>query len=130
MNAFTTTPRKDLTEQQRAKFFFERGGHCEECGIKIRAGSRWEVDSGEIDHDESLECGGTNDRNNMRLLCHPCHGAKTSKDRAKAAKTRRVATRGIVPEAHRKKSKLSKPIGMDYSWTLRRYLPKQPAGEE
>ena len=125
MNAFVTTPRRSLTDQQRAKLFLERGGKCEICGRKIRSGDRWD-----FDHTLALQNGGTNDRDNLKIACGICHGAKTKTDRAKASKTRSVATRGIVPEAHRKKSKLSKPIGMDYSWTLRRYLPKQPAGEE
>jgi 5-methylcytosine-specific restriction endonuclease McrA len=104
VNPFQTTPRVDLTAQQRAKFFYERGGTCAECKNKIRAGTKWE-----IDHKESLENQGSNEPENLQLLCAICHGAKTPLDRAKAAKTRSVATRGIVPEAHRTKSKLHNP---------------------
>jgi 5-methylcytosine-specific restriction enzyme A len=116
MNAFTTTPRKSLTEPQRVKLFLERGGRCEECGVKIRQGTVWE-----LDHALSLENGGTNDLDNLRILCRACHAAKTPGDRAKAAKTRAVAVRGIIPERHRKKSRLSKRENVRYDWQTGRY---------
>lgn len=39
------------------------------------------VNRGEIDHILSLEDNGTNDDNNLQLLCVPCHKEKTAKDR-------------------------------------------------
>ncbi len=126
MNPFETTPRKDLTEQQRTRFFFERGGTCAECKNKIRAGTKWE-----IDHIQSLENGGTNEPENLQLLCAICHGAKTPGDRKQAAKGRRVATRTFVPEAHRQKSRLKKPHGMKWDWVRGGYRPvEREWGEE
>jgi len=116
MSAFVTTPRRAFTDQQRAKLFLERGGVCEVCGIKIRSGMVWE-----LEHRLSLENGGSNDPDNLAVSCKACHAAKTPGDRAKAAKTRSVATRGIVPEAHRQKSALSKREGYKFNWSKRRY---------
>ncbi len=122
MNPFQTTPRKRLTDQQRAKLFLERGGKCAECGIKIRSGMVWE-----FDHALSLENGGNNEPDNLVLLCRNCHASKTPSDRAKAAKARAIATRGIVPEAHRQKSSLAKRPGMKYDWKARRYVREEDA---
>ena len=121
MSAFTTTPRRSLSDQQRAKLFLERGGCCADCRRKIRSGEVWE-----LDHALSLENGGTNDPSNLVLLCRACHSAKTPGDRAKAAKTRSVATRGIVPERHRQKSMLSKRDGWKFNWKARRYERIEP----
>ena len=46
---------------------------CQHCNIAVR--------TGEIDHIIPLELGGTNDDNNLHLLCSPCHLKKTAKDR-------------------------------------------------
>lgn len=74
------TKRKSLTQKRRVAFFLERGGRCEECGLKLLA-RRWE-----IDHIIALTNGGTNDPKNLRLLCEPCHKAKTRTDKGTMAK--------------------------------------------
>lgn len=127
MTAFLTTPRRSLTDQQSAKLFLERGGKCESCTRKITPGEGgWDWD-----HRLSLENGGSNDPGNLQLLCKNCHVAKTATDRKTAAKTRSVATRGIVPEAHRQKSRLAKQPGFKFDWGKRRYVygAEDPTGE-
>ena len=117
MNAFTTTPRRSLTDQQSAALFLERGGKCGICGRKVRSGERWDWD-----HILALSNGGQNDRDNLQIACGICHASKTKADAKTAAKTRSVATRGIVPEAHRKKSRLSKRANVRYDWQAGRYF--------
>ena len=122
MSAFEPTPRKGMTKLQRARFFTERGGHCEECGIKLRPGSKWEIGNWQRDHTLALAHGGTDcDATNTRLLCVPCHGSKTKSDQKQTAKIRRVAAQNIVPHAHRQKSALSKREGYKFNWSKRRY---------
>ena len=125
MNAFTTTPRRSLTDQQSAKLFLERGGKCEICMRNIRSGEVWAWD-----HVLALQNSGTNAEGNLQLACGICHAAKTKADAKTAAKTRSVATRGIVPEAHRRKSRLAKQEGFTFDWSRRRYVPRHTAGEE
>ena len=42
----------------------------------------------------------------------------------KAAKSRAIATSCIVPEKHKRKSRLSKPDGMRWDWRGRRWVPE------
>lgn len=98
-NPFKTTARRTLTPKQRAEFFAEREGECACCGRRIRPGEKWDVD-----HIVSLENQGSNDPENLQLLCEFCHGAKTPADRKQAATTRRKNTKNIVPRAHQKRS--------------------------
>lgn len=55
---------------------FERArGRCESCGIALEPGA-WECD-----HLVALRDGGTNEVDNLRILCRPCHKAKTGRAR-------------------------------------------------
>lgn len=57
---------------------FERArGRCENCGIHL-ANGEWESD-----HVIPIRDGGTNAIDNLRILCKPCHRAKTAADRKK-----------------------------------------------
>lgn len=98
-NPFKSTPRRSLTPKQRAEFFAEKEGKCETCKRRIRPGEKWD-----IDHETSLENQGSNDPENLQLLCEFCHGAKTPKDRKQAATTRRKNTKNIVPSKYQKRS--------------------------
>jgi 5-methylcytosine-specific restriction protein A len=42
---------------------------------------------GEVDHKIPLEKGGSNDDDNLWLLCNPCHKIKTASDRGYILKT-------------------------------------------
>ncbi len=96
---FDKEKRRSWTPQQRARFFAAHDGVCNNCKRRIRPGEVWH-----IDHITSLECQGTNDDDNLQLLCFICHGAKTPQDRKQAATTKRKYTKNIVPKKHQKKS--------------------------
>lgn len=102
MNAFTTNPRKTLTDQQKAKLFLERHGCCRECGRRLGPADKWIVE-----HVIALENGGTNDWDNLGITCEWCKPKKDAADHAKAAKTRSVATNHVVPRSERKRQGFS-----------------------
>lgn len=115
-HAFSTTPRKKLTEQQMARLFLDAGGKCALCKTSIRAGL-WDAD-----HIVSLENGGSNDYSNFQVLCKNCHGGKTRSDRRTASRGRDKAVAHVVPGHYREKSSLSKRPGTRYDWGKRRYV--------
>ncbi|WP_342352390.1 HNH endonuclease signature motif containing protein [Burkholderia aenigmatica] len=67
--------RGDAGVKQRSRIRLRDNYTCQnpECGIAVR--------TGEVDHIISLEDGGTNDDENMQLLCIDCHKKKTATDR-------------------------------------------------
>lgn len=85
------TERKPLTRKQRAELFMRADGRCEnpDCGVKLTA-KGWEAD-----HAEELWTGGSNDISNYRVLCKPCHAAKTGKMATQRAKESRVRDKHI-----------------------------------
>lgn len=97
MNAFVHEPRKTFTDQERARAFANADGKCQDCGRKIRPGQDWD-----LDHRLALENGGTNDIENMQVLCEFCHTRKTGEDHATAGHSRRVYTKHVVPKSKRK----------------------------
>lgn len=100
-----------LSEQQIAKLFLERHGCCRECGRKLLSGDDWIVE-----HIIALECGGTNDWDNLGITGLCCKGGKDARDHAQAGKQRRTATKHLVSKSMRRKSSLSKPDGYKYNW--------------
>ena len=117
-HAFRHEPRSRLTDQQRAKLFLDHGGRCHRCTRKIRTGEKWYDE-----HVTSLENGGSNDiETNRALTCCNCFHPKNAEDRAKAAKTRDIATSHIIPRSQRqKKSGFYRPGNLKYNWLTRRY---------
>ena len=72
-----------------------RKGLCAACSQKIEAGKAWD-----IDHILPLALGGTNEPNNLQILCRPCHGAKTNQsDIPRIAKTKRLKARHLGARA-------------------------------
>lgn len=110
-------PRIRLTEQEIARLFLERHGCCRECGRKLTAGCGYV-----IEHVIALECGGSNDWDNLGLTCTWCKPLKDAHDHKQAGKQRRAATRHLVPGPLRQKSALSKKQGMKYDWKKRTYI--------
>lgn len=96
-HAFHTNARKQLTPQQKAKLFLERGGRCHRCMRKLRTADVWIVE-----HLRALENGGTNDWENLTITCAWCFPKKNKDDDAIAKKTRHVATKHVVPTKERK----------------------------
>ena len=102
---FHHAPRRSMPPQRVARIFAERQGRCgmerndverpwgDGCGRKFRPG-----DDYEIDHVLALERGGTDDDDNMQLLCSGCHTIKTKDDHAEAGHIRRGYTKHVVPK--------------------------------
>ena len=75
----------------RLNLFLKRKGTCASCYIKIDAGKAWD-----IDHILPLALGGTNEPENLQILCKPCHQSKTSQsDIPRIAKTKRLKARHL-----------------------------------
>lgn len=67
-----TDPRYIVNRKRRRKL---AGGRCETCGDPVPDGE-WETD-----HVVELGDGGTNDLDNLRHVCKPCHRRKTAEAR-------------------------------------------------
>jgi len=88
-----------LSTSFRLNFFLKRKGMCSTCTQKIDAGKAWD-----IDHILPFALGGTNQPENLQILCKPCHKAKTTKtDIPRIAKTRRLKAKhlGAQSSSHR-----------------------------
>ncbi len=91
-------PRISLTEKQTVKLFLERGGCCRECGRRLCPKDDWIVE-----HVIALECGGTNEWDNLGITCGWCKPQKDAKDHSQAAKQRDVAVKHLLPKGLRKR---------------------------
>ena len=81
-----TARRRTLTTLQRAAFFLERGGRCEAPDCRRKIGT----EAWDIDHIVPVANGGSNDDDNLQLLCASCHKRKTAKDVRTIRKGNRV----------------------------------------
>jgi len=104
MTAFTTTPRKTLTDQKKVKLFQERDGRCHRCDKKIPGGGSWTVA-----HILALELGGGNNWDNLGVECGDCFSLQNGEDHAAAAKGRRIATKHFLPTIERKRKGRAMP---------------------
>jgi hypothetical protein len=82
------------TPQQKTALFLERGGKCEHpsCRRKLRPG-----DGYYFEHVLALECGGTDDDDNLQIWCHWHKAEKDAKDHGQAGKQRQTATKHFLP---------------------------------
>ena len=94
---FKHHPRQNFTPQQRARIFAENDGRCYRCERRLGPSDTWE-----IEHLIALENGGTNDPQNLDVICGWCHKVKTAQDHGKAAKSRDTYTAHVVPTKHRR----------------------------
>lgn len=86
-----STRRQFFSTSFRLNLFLKRKGTCASCYIKIDAGKAWD-----IDHILPLALGGTNEPENLQILCKPCHQSKTSQsDIPRIAKTKRLKARHL-----------------------------------
>lgn len=98
MTPFDKELRRALTPKRRAELFSKQGGKCQNCKRKIRPGERWD-----LDHRVALINQGNNDEENLQVLCQNCHAAKTPRDHAEAATSRRKYIKNTVPSRFRKR---------------------------
>ena len=66
----TKTPRHQPTKEERQELLEDAGGCCASCKKEIKKAF-------DIDHIIPLAEGGTNDPENLQVLCKPCHFEKT-----------------------------------------------------
>ena len=84
-----TVRRPTFSTSFRLSLFLKGKGNCSACSQKIEAGKAWD-----IDHILPLALGGTNEPDNLQVLCRPCHRAKTTRsDVPRIAKTKRLKAR-------------------------------------
>ena len=90
-----------LSRQKTAKLFHERGGCCHRCTRKLgpRGEKNWIVE-----HLLAIENGGTDAWENLGLSCLTCKREKDAEDHGKAAVSRRVATKHVLPSGMREPS--------------------------
>lgn len=92
--------RFEFSRKQRLEIWTRAKGHCEGCGMKLKAGE------GDYDHRIAQGYGGENTVENGQLLCRPCHGQKTGIDKGITEKVKRIRDKhtGVFPPS---KSKIS-----------------------
>lgn len=90
--------RFEFSRKQRLEIWTRASGHCESCRMKLKAGE------GEYDHRIAQGYGGENTVENGQLLCRPCHGTKTGKDKGITEKTKRIRDKhlGVFPPSKAK----------------------------
>ena len=89
---------RSMTPQRRARIFAERAGTCQgPCGRKLGPSDKWD-----IDHVIPLCGGGSDDDDNLQLICEWCHKDKTADDVERHAHGRRAYTRHVVPSGFRR----------------------------
>lgn len=95
-SSFTHARRGSMTPQRALRIFQAASGRCQDCTRKLGPQDDWD-----IDHVIALENGGTDDDDNLQLLCPWCHKGKTADDNGRAAKGRRMAANAFVPRRFR-----------------------------
>jgi len=90
-----TVRRPTFSTSFRLSLFLKRKGICTACAQKIEAGKAWD-----IDHILPLALGGTNEPDNLQILCRSCHKTKTARfDVPRIAKTKRLKARHLGARA-------------------------------
>jgi 5-methylcytosine-specific restriction enzyme A len=90
---------------KRHKVLARDGYACAACGKDTSAPEdtgwqRGRKDAAQVDHATPLWLGGTDALKNQRVLCAPCHKAKTKREAAQRAKIKRTRAKF---KAHRAK---------------------------
>lgn len=83
--------RREFPKSVKLAAWDRANGHCEECGVKIRAGL-----GPHYDHVIPDAVGGEPVLENCAVLCRTCHGVKTARaDIPAIAKTKRVRDKSL-----------------------------------
>ena len=75
----TNRRRKNFTKRTIAERYLFAGGHCETCGVAVKAGQY------HADHLTPDGLTGEPTFENCRIVCEPCHAEKTKQDVANIA---------------------------------------------
>jgi 5-methylcytosine-specific restriction enzyme A len=85
------TPRKKITNKERAEIFLRAEGNCHLCGMTIRPGEDWDVSHPET----GLWAGGSDDRAVLKPAHRKCHKRHTAGETTQRAKEARVQQKYI-----------------------------------
>lgn len=96
MTPYTHEKRGAMHPGRVARIYARCEGRCASCGRKLLAG-----DDYEIDHRIALANGGTDDDDNLQIMCVGCHILKTGDDVTEAAKGKRRYSKTFVPNKFR-----------------------------
>ncbi len=89
------TKRRPMTKARAAKIWLREQGRCYLCSRKLRIG----VDLYQIEHPDPLCLGGSDNDDDLRVVCIPCHKGKSATDAAAKAKRDRIVTAGWAGRA-------------------------------
>lgn len=84
------TKRRKMTKARAARIFLREQGRCYLCDRKLRPAA----EKYEIEHPNPLALGGSDDDADLRVVCIPCHRAKSKTDAGEKAKRDRIVTQG------------------------------------
>ena len=103
-NPFEHEKRRWMSPRRVAQIFARDGGRCQgPCQRKLGPS-----DGYDLDHKIALELGGTDDDENLQILCDMCHALKTKNDHGEAGHIRRAYTNHVVPARFRRSKSWSK----------------------
>lgn len=85
-----SSPSAAIPDRVKLRIFVRDGGRCQLCTRKVGPGL-----PAEYDHTTALINGGEHREANIRLVCAPCHKAKTRRDVAEKAKTAAVRSKHL-----------------------------------
>ena len=74
-SSLVKVPRHQLTKDERKRIFEDAGACCASCKKAIKPKQKFDKD-----HIIPLGDGGTNDPENLQVLCVPCHFSKTHEE--------------------------------------------------
>ena len=106
-SSFTHAKRGSMTPQRALRIFQARDGRCYcpannidrehyGCGRKLKPADDWRVE-----HGIALENGGTDNDENLWVLCEWCWPVKDADDHGQAADGRGMAVKAFVPRRYR-----------------------------
>ena len=102
--------RPNIAPKTRLSLFLLAKGHCQSCQSKIYPGQIWEVD-----HIIPLALGGSNEPQNLQILCKICHQYKTNQnDISQIAKAKRQEIKHLG--AKRSDQACQWPCGKQSKW--------------